>query len=70
MTSNIIYHDFVSANIILEKSTASATPFAKAKRVIKANRCLNRVLNAICTLLCGVCVGISITVLVNLLTVG
>ena len=70
MTSNIIYHDFVSAYIILEKSTASASSLAKAKRVIKANRCLNRVLNAICTLLCGVCVGISITVLVNLLTVG
>lgn len=70
MTSNIIYHDFVSTNIILEKSTASASSLAKAKRVIKANRCLNKVLNAICTLLCGVCVGISITVLVNLLTVG
>ena len=51
MTSNIIYHDFVSANIILEKSTASASSLAKAKRVIKANRCLNRVLTAICTLL-------------------
>lgn len=70
MTSKIIYHDFVSSNIVLGKSTINAYSLAKAIRVVKKTRYLNKVLNAICTLLCGVCVGISITVLVNLLTIG
>lgn len=70
MTSNIIYHDFVNPNIILDNCTIKASSLAKATRVIKTTRCLNKVLNALCTLLCGVCVGISITVLVNLLTIG
>lgn len=70
MTSNIIYHDFVNSNVVLNQNTASASSLAKVTRVVKMARYLNRVLNAICTLLCGVCIGISITVLVNLLTIG
>lgn len=70
MTSNIIYHDFVSSNIALSKSAANATSFSKAFHVLSAVKRVNKVLNAICILLCGICVGISISVLVNLLAIG